>query len=154
MSDFKGEINLALEILKSLFNSSAHTRASLFYALSKKISNLNQANIELFVNMLDEVKEEFYTLLGKDGIFLYPCHPEVAPKHGCTLLKAHNCGYTAIFNILSAPVTQCPIRLSEKTKMPIGIQVASAPYQDHLCLTLAEELEVFGGWRPPCEIDV
>jgi fatty acid amide hydrolase 2 len=153
MTDFKSEINLPLEIVKSVFNKSDHTRASLMYALSKKVGNFNEERIEKFSKMLEEVKNEFYEILGSDGVFLYPTHPEVAPKHGTTLLKAHNVGYTAIFNILSVPVTQCPIRLSSKSGMPIGIQIAAAPFCDHLCLTLAEEIEkAFGGWRAPCEV--
>lgn len=155
MSDFKGEISLPREILKSLFNKSDHTRASLMYALSKKVGNFNDARIEKFTKMLEEVKSEFYEILGSDGVFLYPTHPEVAPKHGTTLLKAHNVGYTAIFNILSVPVTQVPIRLSSDSGMPIGLQIAAAPFCDHLCLTLAEEIEqVFGGWNAPCDVDV
>ncbi|KAK4337140.1 hypothetical protein RND71_043358 [Anisodus tanguticus] len=89
-------------------------------------------------------------LLKDDGILLYPSHPEVAPKHGTTLLKSHNVSYTALFNVLSLPATQCPIDLSKKSGMPIGIQVAASPYQDHLTLSVAEEIEnVFGGWKSP-----
>ena len=32
--------------------------------------------------------------------------------------------------------------------LPLGVQVVAGPYQDNICLTVAEELErAFGGWQ-------
>ena len=47
---------------------------------------------------------------------------------GTTILKAHNAGYSAIFNVLSFPVTQCPFMLHSDTNMPVGFQVVATPY--------------------------
>jgi fatty acid amide hydrolase 2 len=60
--------------------------------------------------------------LGSDGIFIFPGHPEPAVKHYSTILKKSNISYTAIFNTLGVPVTQCPLGLN-KDGMPIGVQV-------------------------------
>jgi fatty acid amide hydrolase 2 len=55
-----------------------------------------------------------------------------------------------IFNVLGLPVTQVPLGLS-KSGLPIGLQIVSGPFNDHLSIGVAEELEkTFGGWVPPC----
>lgn len=102
--------------------------------------------------MLEELKKEFYELLGDDGIFLYPSQPKPAPYHNQPLFQPFSFLYTALFNALHLPVTQCPLGLSSGG-LPLGIQVAAAPYNDHLCLTVAAELEkAFGGWVCPSAV--
>ena len=92
-------------------------------------------------------------ILGDDGVLIYPTQPETAPKHNGTLLKVINCAYTAIFNVFQATVTQVPLGLS-KEGLPVGLQIVAAPYNDHLTIAVAEELEQqFGGWVPPCTIE-
>jgi fatty acid amide hydrolase 2 len=57
--------------------------------------------------------------------------------------------YTGIFNILGFPVTQCPMGLN-KNGLPIGVQVIAAPFNDHLTIAVANEIEKqFGGWVSP-----
>ena len=46
------------------------------------------------------------SLLGEDGVLLYPSHPTPAPYHGQALVRTFNFAYTGIFNILGLPVTQ------------------------------------------------
>lgn len=57
--------------------------------------------------------------------------------------------FAGIFNVLSLPVTQCPLGLSEEG-LPLGVQVVGGKLQDRLTLAVALYLEkVFGGWRDP-----
>lgn len=64
-----------------------------------------------------------------------------------------HCAYTAIFNVLHVPVTQVPLGLA-KNGMPLGLQIVAGPYNDHVTIAVAQELEqAFGGWVPPCPID-
>jgi fatty acid amide hydrolase 2 len=56
----------------------------------------------------------------------------------------------ASFNLLGLPVTQVPLGLSERSGLPLGVQVAAAPRGDHLTIAAALELErAAGGWVNP-----
>uniref|UniRef100_A0A8D0HVX2 Fatty acid amide hydrolase 2 n=1 Tax=Sphenodon punctatus TaxID=8508 RepID=A0A8D0HVX2_SPHPU len=97
------------------------------------------------------LRTELVNLLGSDGLLLYPSHPIVAPKHHSPLGMPFNFAYTAIFNILGLPVTQCPLGLNSEG-LPLGIQVVAGPHNDHLTLAAAGYLEkAFGGWICPGE---
>ncbi|GCB74033.1 hypothetical protein scyTo_0003117 [Scyliorhinus torazame] len=108
----------------------------------------HQSNVKL-MNMSRNLQNEFSNLLGDDGVFLYPSHPKIAPRHHHPKLMPFNFAYTAIFNVLGLPVTQCPLGLS-KDGLPLGIQLVANHHNDHLCLRVAQHLEcAFGGWRNP-----
>ena len=158
MADFPedgSEVNPFKEFLLFLIRQSDHTITSIVYAIFDKLKAKEGKHIDKYINMIEEVKKELTDLLSDDAVLFYPTYPSYAEKHGTTILKAHNCAYTTIFNFLSFPATQCPILLSEESGMPIGFQVVATPYNDHLTLSVAEEIEkVFGGWHPPCRIDV
>lgn len=94
----------------------------------------------------------FDKFLDRNGVLIYPTLPETAPKHNQTLLKGNYCGYTMVFNITGHPVTQVPLGLSEDG-LPVGFQVVTNAYNDHLSIGVAELLEKeFGGWVPPFEV--
>ena len=98
--------------------------------------------------MGDRLSKELDSILGQNGILLYPCHPTIAPYHGQALVKTLNFSYTAIFNVLGNPVTQVPLGLGSKG-LPLGIQVVSGLNKDRLSIAVASELEkMFGGWVP------
>lgn len=91
-------------------------------------------------------------MLGENGVFLYPPHPETAPHHGTTIFKIGNLGYTMAFNKLGLPVTQVPLGLGTDSGMPVGVQVAANPHNDRLTIAVANALaRKFGGWVPPFE---
>lgn len=99
--------------------------------------------------MCHNLEKDFVEMLGKTGIFLYPTHPRTAPFHHQPLLMPFNFAYTAIFNALGLPATHVPLGF-DKQGLPLGIQVVSSHYNDHLCLAVAQELErAFGGWVCP-----
>jgi fatty acid amide hydrolase 2 len=65
------------------------------------------------------------------------------------LLAPFHWVYTGILNVLELPVTQVPLGLDVRG-LPLGVQVAAAPGNDHLTIAVARALEErFGGWRPP-----
>lgn len=158
MKDFPedgSEVNVWVELLKALVGRSEHTITSIVYAINDKLKDKNSPSIEKYIDMIDELKKELTDLLKDDAVLIFPTYPDVAEKHQTTILKAHNVAYTALFNILSFPATQCPFSLCDQTGMPIGFQVVATPYNDHLTLSVAEEIErVFGGWRAPCKIEI
>jgi fatty acid amide hydrolase 2 len=55
----------------------------------------------------------------------------------------------AAFNLLGLPATQVPLGLNRRG-LPLGVQVAAAPGNDHLTIAAALELErACGGWVEP-----
>ena len=166
--DCKYEPNMWMEIIKKLIGLSPFTWPlivlSIFNSRTGAITEKTRECIKkaerLRTEMLDtfeknSVDADADTDAQFEGsIFLYPSHPELAPKHHTTIAKVNNTSYTSIFNILGFPVTQVPLGLNREG-LPIGIQVVAAPFCDHLTLGAAIQLEKkFGGWVPPCKVDV
>ena len=80
---------------------------------------------------------------------LYPPFANPAPKHNAPLFSPFKYAYTAILNIMTFPVTQVPLGLNQQG-LPLGVQVAGIPGNDHLTIAVGLELEkAFGGWTPP-----
>lgn len=113
------------------------------------LAKINQCNNAKLMSMCQSLEAEFCSLLGDDGIFLYPSHPKIAPRHHHPKFMPFNFAYTAIFNVLGLPVTQCPLGMS-KDGLPLGIQLVANHHYDHLCLGVARHLEIaIGGWQNP-----
>ncbi|KFU94001.1 Fatty-acid amide hydrolase 2, partial [Chaetura pelagica] len=137
------------EWVKWLVGMSSHTLPAIALGLTEKVMKLNPGGNAKLVSMGKSLKEEMEALLGPDGVLLYPSHPTVAPQHNCPICMPFNFAYTAIFNVLGLPVTQCPLGLSHEG-LPLGIQLVAASYNDHLTLAVARHLEgAFGGWVLP-----
>ncbi|WP_149361717.1 amidase [Lolliginicoccus suaedae] len=100
------------------------------------------------VSAAEKAAEQITELLG-DGAMLYPPFPRPAPKHFTTYGQPWLASNTLVFNMLGFPVTQVPTGLGS-TGLPLGLQVAAAPGNDHVTLRIAQALESgLGGWRPP-----
>ena len=57
--------------------------------------------------------------------------------------------YTMIYNLLGWPAVSLPVS-QNKEGLPIGVQLASTPWREDICLSLAEEIETeIGGWLKP-----
>ncbi|MBN4928423.1 amidase [Hoyosella rhizosphaerae] len=100
------------------------------------------------VNAATKAADQIVDLLG-DGVMLYPPFPRVAPKHFTTYGQPWLATNTLVFNMLGFPVTQVPTGIG-KSGLPLGLQVAAAPGNDHATIRVARALEKgLGGWRPP-----
>ncbi|GFX47874.1 fatty-acid amide hydrolase 2 [Trichonephila clavipes] len=146
-----GEANLWLEILKWFIpGCSNHILPVLCSAVLNKLwAPKTEKEVDKYLRMVYEIEKFVKELLKDNGIFIYPTSPEIAPYHGQAFLKPFNVCYTAVFNLLGMPVSQCPINLSSNG-LPIGLQVVSNHYNDHITIAVAEELErAFGGWVNP-----
>ncbi|XP_075691740.1 fatty-acid amide hydrolase 2 [Rhinoderma darwinii] len=142
----------SFELLKWVFGLSKHTLPAIGLALTEKLANLNPKGNAKMIQKGKSLKEELNSLLGDDGILLYPSHSKIAPKHNEPLAMPFNFAYTGIINVLGLPVTQCPLGLSE-SGLPLGIQIISSQHNDHLTLALAQHLEKsLVGWTPPGNI--
>ncbi|KAM7008506.1 fatty-acid amide hydrolase 2 [Passerculus sandwichensis] len=140
------------ELVKWLVGMSSHTLPAIALGLTEKLVNLNLSGKAKLVSMGKSLQEEMEALLGPDGVLLYPSHPTIAPKHHSPICMPFNFAYTAIFNVLGLPVTQCPLGLGREG-LPLGIQLVAASYNDHLTLAVARYLEkAFGGWVLPGKV--
>ncbi|XP_074480043.1 fatty-acid amide hydrolase 2-B-like isoform X1 [Sebastes fasciatus] len=135
------------ELLKWMMGKSAHTIPAIGLALLE-MTHVSKPSA-FFIQQKEKLQKEVDELLGTDGVFLYPSHPRVAPKHHHPLFRPFDFAYTGIINILGLPVTQCPLGMGEEG-LPLGVQVVAGKMQDHLTLEVALYLEkTFGGWREP-----
>ncbi|XP_074056111.1 fatty-acid amide hydrolase 2 [Macrotis lagotis] len=137
------------ELIKWVLRRSTHTIPSIGLGLLESHLRYDPQTYAIFEKLKQTLCSELVDMLGNDGVFLYPSHPLVAPKHHFPLTRPFNFAYTGVFNALGLPVTQCPLGLNGKG-LPLGIQVVAGPYNDHLTLTVARYLEKsFGGWVCP-----
>ena len=165
--DCKYEPNMWIELIKKLIGLSVFTWPLIFLCFFSASTRGINERTKSFVKKADRLRQEMIDMFEKNAdaeanseakfegsIFLYPTHPELAPKHHTTIFKVNNTSYTSVFNILGFPVTQVPLGLNREG-LPIGIQIIAAPFCDHLTLSAAVELEAkFDGWVPPCKVDV
>lgn len=148
--NLNGRINPIAELFKWVVGRSNHTFIAIMTALTEsngvKYGSSKHAHL---VNQKLELRKEFDSMLGSDGVFLYPTHPTVAPYHHEPIARAFNFSYTAIVNTMGLPSTAVPMGIGSEG-LPIGIQVIANANQDRLCLAVARELEKkFGGWKEP-----
>ncbi|XP_034712452.1 fatty-acid amide hydrolase 2-B [Etheostoma cragini] len=135
------------ELLKWMMGKSEHTMAAIGLSLVE-MTNVSKPS-PFIIQQKEKLQKALDELLGADGVFLYPSHPRVAPKHHHPLFRPFDFAYTGIINILGLPVTQCPLGLGEEG-LPLGLQVVAGKLQDRLTLEMALYLEkTFGGWREP-----
>ncbi|CAG2178108.1 unnamed protein product [Oppiella nova] len=153
LANLKGRINPYVELVKSLLGVSNITFPSIISSFDDLITGLSSEQYFKFLTKLRlELSEKLHKILGDDGVFVYPGHPETAPKHNGTVLKVKNISYTCVFNTLDVAITSVPLGLSNDG-LPIGVQIITNPFNDHLSIAVAEELERgFGGWTPPAAI--
>ncbi len=143
----------ALEILKWAVGRSDHTLMVLLLSLLEGLPEKVPGYTDKCLRLGHELKEALLEELGDDGVMLYPPYTTAAPVHNRTVASMFSLkmpvGYTAILNYLEFPVTQVPLGLNRKG-LPLGVQVVSAPGNDHVTIAVAMRLEgVFGGWTPP-----
>ncbi|KAF3837176.1 hypothetical protein F7725_004640, partial [Dissostichus mawsoni] len=106
------------ELLKWMVGKSEHTMAAIGLAL---IEMTHSKPSPFILQQKEKLQKKVDELLGADGVFLYPTHPRVAPKHHHPLFRPFDFAYTGIINILGLPVTQCPLGLNEEG-LPLGLQ--------------------------------
>ncbi|XP_043261661.1 fatty-acid amide hydrolase 2-like [Colletes gigas] len=136
-----------IEMLKLVTGTSEITLAAILKLIDEDI--LPKDNSEWAMNTTTNMKKYLLDKLGNDGVLFYPSSPFPAGYHYTSYFRPFNFGYWCLFNVLKFPVCQVPLGLDENG-IPVGVQVVAAPYNDHLCLAVARELEkAFGGWVPP-----
>lgn len=135
------------EFLKYLVGQSDSIFSSVIMSTFQYVArNIPKARKRQLDNIQLRLREDLLSLLGDNGVLLYPTAPRSANKHYEVYYNLLDPSYMMVFNTLGFPVTQVKTGM-DKHNLPIGIQVVTAPLNDRLSLAVAREIEkVFGGW--------
>lgn len=144
------DLNGLVELVKFCLGQSQFTFASILSLLQdylplKKVEELRETTKQL--------QQELETLLGDDGVLIFPSNSSSAGFHFTPFFQPYRFSYYSIFNILRVPCTQVPMGLDSRG-LPLGVQVVAPAFRDRDCLAVAGELErAFGGWTPPFKVN-
>jgi amidase len=100
---------------------------------------------------LDEFRANMHAFLRDFDAILSPVAAFPAVAHGSSIDDRIFPGfsYTMTHNLTGWPAAV--VRCGESAEgLPIGVQIAAAPWREDVALALALQLEgIFGGWKPP-----
>jgi amidase len=100
---------------------------------------------------LDEFRASMDSLLDSFDAIISPVSAHPALPHGTSVEDRNFRGfsYTMTHNLTGWPAAV--VRCGEtRDKLPIGVQIAAAPWREDIALAVALQLEeAFGGWQPP-----
>ncbi|XP_017375174.1 fatty-acid amide hydrolase 2 isoform X2 [Cebus imitator] len=82
------------ELIKWCLGLSVYTIPSIGLALLEEKFKYNNEKYQKFKAVEESLRKELVEMLGDDGVFLYPSHPTVAPKHHVPLTRPFNFAYT------------------------------------------------------------
>jgi fatty acid amide hydrolase 2 len=144
------DVSTVRELGLWLRGRSDHTLPAIGLVILESLAKHAPAAQQLrFEKLAHSLGTEMRDVLGPNGILLYPSYTRTAPLHHTALLPPIQWMYTAIFNALEMPATQVPLGLDTRG-LPLGVQVAALPGNDHLTIAAALALEEdFGGWVSP-----
>ncbi|XP_043595992.1 fatty-acid amide hydrolase 2-B-like isoform X3 [Bombus pyrosoma] len=139
-----------VEFTKTILGLSQYTlMRTLMQMLIDNKGFLSPSSIAYYESAKAELTLKLNTMLKDNGVLICPTWCRTASFPQIMLWEVHCSIYTAIANMTSIPATQIPMGFS-KDGTPLGFQVMSASYQDHLCLAVAREFEKdYCGWVPP-----
>lgn len=101
--------------------------------------------------LIDHFRASMHAYLSINDVILSPVSTSPAVPHGTSVDEKVFKGfsYTMTHNLTGWPaaVVRCG---TSSTGLPIGVQIAAAPWREDIVLSVARRLEeIFGGWRPP-----
>jgi fatty acid amide hydrolase 2 len=152
LSDLIGDTGAtpgARGFLDAMRGRGPHTPVFLITLAAERMNAyMPQGRVRRAIAAAHSLQDEVTAMLG-DGLLLHHPFARVAPRHNATVGRPWVVTPTAAFNVLGLPVTQVPLGLGDRG-LPLGVQVAAAPGNDHLTIAAALELErEGGGWVDP-----
>ncbi|CAN7944866.1 unnamed protein product [Ixodes hexagonus] len=144
------KMNLTKEVLRTLTGTCKHTPAAIKLSMASTLSRFQQqAYVDKQWNTAMGLQHRIENLLGDNAVLLLPATVNAAlfPHQDIAFMESLH--MTCLFNILTLPVTCCPI-MQNDDGLPLGVQVAASRGQDRLSLAVARKLQQgFGGWKDP-----
>jgi len=104
-----------------------------------------------YFSLIDQFRASMHAYLVNHDVILSPVSTSPALPHGSSIEGRNFKGfsYTMTYNLTGWPaaVVRCG---TSSTGLPIGVQIAAAPWREDIVLGVAKRLEeIFGGWQPP-----
>ena len=140
--------------LETFHGPSNHTFMDLNFGVIKNFLAPKDEEESAFVaEKLAKLRHQVAELLGQDGLLLLPAWPTPPPYHNMEPFTTFNLLYTQMFNMIGNPAMTVPTGKSATNNLPLGIQLAAAPFNEALLIAAARELEkAFGGWVHPGKV--
>lgn len=118
------------------------------FLIEAKKSQLSVAQFRNLFREIDLYRIQMLESLKDYDILLSPVAATVAKTHGTTLKESKDMTPCMVHSLTGWPVTTLRCGVSS-SGLPINIQIAAKPWNDHLCMALGKKLqEFFGGWKP------
>jgi amidase len=145
---YGGDGSIGLKQLYKNTNNKISPLAQKFINLSEKcqfsLTELRQRLIEV-----EQFRYEMMNFMSHYDVLISPVSATPAKQHGTTYNNIQDFTYVTIHNLTGWPATVIPCGLSQDG-LPIGIQIAAKPWDDHICLALAKELQhILGSFPTP-----
>lgn len=107
-------------------------------------SSFDNAELHSRIAQMHEYKREMLKLMQQADILLTPVTATPARLHGTTLNHLEEFTYVETFNLAGWPAVSINCGFSSQG-LPIGLQIAAKPWQDHVALAFAKEAQdIFG----------
>lgn len=147
------KINFKQQAINRMLGREQYTTPSLIFVMLERLELLREVTggpdgrTEKIYAEGMEVRKQLLSLLKDDGVLLMPAMPSAAPLHRKPMLTPFDFIYCGIFNAFQFPATTLPIKRNQGG-LPLSVQIASAPWNDHLCLSAAIAIENTFGTLP------
>jgi amidase len=111
------------------------------------MSDLKGNEVEALFERWDAFRSDMLQFMTRYDVILCPVDQHPAPCHDAA--DPHRFAYTLAFSLCGLPCAVVRAGTSDDG-MPIGVQIVARPWDDHVALAVARQVELFsGGWQPP-----
>uniref|UniRef100_A0A7E4ULT7 Amidase domain-containing protein n=1 Tax=Panagrellus redivivus TaxID=6233 RepID=A0A7E4ULT7_PANRE len=145
----KGGLNPISELIKCGYGTSKHTFPLMVFCLLDMLPDPPQETKDYIESKREQLRNEVISLLGDNGVLLFPSWPTTAPPHYKNIGTYYNFLYTGLWNTLRLPALAVPMGL-DNNGLPLSIQLIGAPHSENMLIATANDLEEgFNGWTAP-----
>ncbi len=105
----------------------------------------------VLMESIDNAKAKALKFMANYDAIICPPSTSLARPHGASYNDSFDYwGYTTVHNLLGWPGVTVRAGISEEEKLPVSVQIITAPWREDIALALAAKIEtLFGGYQPP-----
>jgi amidase len=105
--------------------------------------------LSALVERADRIRGRMLAWMSDVDLIVCPVMPQAAIRHGESNAAWFGDTYSDVHNLTGWPAAVVRAGTTEDG-LPIGVQLVAQPWQEHIALAAAREVErMLGGWRPP-----